>query len=86
EQTTEQNANMIDGVINNTPTVGELEAKVQAGEQISLSDLAAAIKADKQRGDAPKEKPSIRAQLKEGKEKAAQQKTAAKAKNNDLEV
>lgn len=86
EQTTEQNENMIDGVINNTPTVGELEAKVKAGEQISLTDLATAIKADKQRGSAPKEKPSIRAQLKEGKEKAAQQKTAAKAKNQDLEV
>ena len=28
EQTTEQNENMIDGIINNTPTVDELEAKV----------------------------------------------------------
>lgn len=85
EQTTEQNENMIDGIINNTPTVGELEAKVKAGEQISLTDLAAAIKADKQRGSAPKEKPSIRAQLKEGKEKATPKK-AAKTKNQDLEV
>ena len=85
EQTTEQNENMIDGVINNTSTVDELEAKVKAGEQISLTDLAAAIKADKQRGGAPKEKPSIRAQLKEGKEKAAPKK-AAKTKNQDLEV
>ena len=31
EQTTEQNYNMIDGRINNTPTVDELEAKVKAG-------------------------------------------------------
>ena len=31
---------MIDGIINNTPTVDELEAKVKAGEQISLVDLA----------------------------------------------
>ena len=30
EQTTEQNYNMIDGQINNTPTVDELEAKVKA--------------------------------------------------------
>ena len=30
EQTTEQNENMIDGIINNTPTVDELEAKVKA--------------------------------------------------------
>lgn len=86
ELSTEQNYNMIDGVINNTPTVDELEAKAKAGEQISLTDLAAAIKADKQRGDTPKEKPSIRAQLKEGKEKAAPKKAAAKQKNNDLEV
>ena len=86
EKSTEQNYNMIDGVINNTPTVDELEAKAKAGEQISLSDLAAAIKTDKQRSDTPKEKPSIRAQLKEGKEKAAPKKTAAKQKNNDLEV
>ena len=30
EQTTEQNENMIDGIINNTPSVDELEAKVKA--------------------------------------------------------
>jgi len=78
---------MIDGIINNTPTVDELEAKVKAGEQISLTNLAAAIKTDKQHGDdSTKEKPSIRAQLKEGKEKAAPKKAAAKQKNNDLEV
>lgn len=50
EQTTEQNENMIDGIINNTPTVDELEAKVKAGETISLVDLANAFKADKERG------------------------------------
>ena len=47
EQTTEQNENMIDGIINNespTPTVEELEAKVKAGEQISLVDLANAAR------------------------------------------
>lgn len=49
EQTIEQNGNMIDGIINNTPTVDELEAKVKAGEQISLVDLANAVKADKER-------------------------------------
>ena len=36
EQTTEQNYNMIDGQINNTPTVAELEAKVKTGETLSL--------------------------------------------------
>ena len=85
EQTTEQNGNMIDGIINNTPTVDELEAKVKAGEQISLVDLANAVKADKERGKEakPEKKPSIRAQLRADKEKA--QKKTAKQKSQDLE-
>ena len=86
EQATEQNENMIDGIINNTPSVDELEAKVKAGETISLVDLANAVKADKERGKGKQEKkPSIRAQLKADKEKA-QKKAAAKTKNHDLEV
>ena len=85
EQTIEQNGNMIDGIINNTPTVDELEAKVKAGEQISLVDLANAVKADKERGKEakPEKKPSIRAQLRADKEKA--QKKNAKQKSQDLE-
>ena len=85
EQTIEQNGNMIDGIINNTPTVDELEAKVKAGEQISLVDLANAVKADKERGKGakPEKKPSIRAQLRADKEKA--QKKNAKQKLQDLE-
>ena len=85
EQNTEQNGNMIDGIINNTPTVDELEAKVKAGEQISLVDLANAVKADKERGKGakPEKKPSIRAQLRADKEKA--QKKNAKQKSQDLE-
>ena len=85
EQTIEQNGNMIDGIINNTPTVDELEAKVKAGEQISLVDLANAVKADKERGKGakPEKKPSIRAQLRADKEKA--QKKNAKQKSQDLE-
>ena len=86
EQTTEQNENMIDEIINNTPSVDELEAKVKAGETISLVDLANAVKADKERGKGkPEKKPSIRAQLKADKEKA-QKKAAVKTKNHDLEV
>ena len=86
EQTTEQNYNMIDGRINNTPTVDELEAKVKAGETISLVDLANAVKADKERGKAakPEKKPSIRAQLKADKERVAQKKPA-KQKSQGLE-
>lgn len=81
EDTVEQNDNSFDGIINNTPTVDELEAKVKAGEQISLVDLAEAIKADKERG---KEKPSIRAQLKADKERAGKKKPT-KQKSQDLE-
>ena len=84
EDTVEQNDNNFDGIINNTPTVDELEAKVKAGETISLVDLANAVKADKQRGkEKPEKKPSIRAQLKADKAKA--QKKTAKQKSQDLE-
>ena len=90
EDTIEQNDNNFDGLINNTPqtpTVDALEQKAKSGEPISLTELADAIKSDKQRGGKGKEeKPSIRAQLKVGKEKTAPKKAAAKAKNHDLEV
>ncbi len=91
DDTIEQNDNKFDGIINNTPetpTVDALEAKVNAGEPISLVDLANAIKADEKRGKPKEEKQSIRAQLKKdaGKEKAAPKKAATKKKNNDLEV
>ena len=86
EQTTEQNYNMIDGQINNTPTAAELEAKAKAGEQISLFEYAKALKEESTPGKAakPEKKPSIRAQLKASKEQAAQKKTA-KQKSQDLE-
>ena len=61
ELSTEQNENMIDGVINNTPSMGELEAKVKAGEQISLTDLADAAKAEAKK---PKAQQSRKAQQK----------------------
>ena len=66
-------------------TVDELEAKVKAGETISLVDLANAVKADKERvkGAKPEKPPSIRAQLRADKEKA--QKKNAKQKSQDLE-
>ena len=86
EKSTEQNYNMIDGQINNTPIVDELEARVKAGEQISLTELAGAIKADKGQGKEAKPgcKPSIRAELKAGREKAARKKPAPN-KTQDLE-
>lgn len=52
ELSTEQNANMIDGIINNTPNTDALEAKANAGEQISLADLADAIQKDRDAANA----------------------------------
>ena len=74
EMSTEDDYGMIDGIINNgpkTPTVAELEAQVNAGQTISLMDLAAAVQAEKQ--DRPKsseplmkeQKPSILERLKQ---------------------
>ena len=83
EDTIEQNDNNFDGIINNTPSVDELEKKAKSGEQISLNDLADAIKAEKTRGKGKEEKPSIRAQLKADKKKA--QKKTARQKSQDLE-
>ena len=91
ELSTEQNENMIDGIINNTPSMGELEAKVKAGEQISLTDLADAAKAEakkpktKQSRKAQQKKPSIRAQLKAAQEEQAKKKPA-REKSQELEV
>ena len=92
EDAIEQNDNNFDGIINNTPTptADELEAKARSGEQISLAEYAAALKAEKGQGKEtkpgkkPEKKPSIRAQLKADKERAAQKKQA-KNKSQDLE-
>ena len=92
EDAIEQNDNNFDGIINNTPTptADELEAKARSGEQISLAEYAAALKADKEQGKKaepgkkPEKKPSIRAQLKADKERAAQKKQA-RSKSQDLE-
>ena len=89
ELSTEQNENMIDGVLNNAPSLGELEAK--AGEQISLTDLAAAVKAEKKAPKAKKsraakpKKPSIRAQLDAAKKEQSKQ-TQPREKTKELEV
>lgn len=90
EDTIEQNDNNFDGIINNTPTADELEAKARSGEQISLAEYAAALKAEQEQGKEKKpgkkaeKKPSIRAQLKADKERAAQKKQA-RSKSQDLE-
>ena len=91
EMTTEQNYNMIDGVLNNAPTMSELEAKAKAGEQISLFDVAEAAKAEARKPKQPQrpaqkqKKPSIRAQLKAVKEEQ-QKKPPQREKAQELEV
>ena len=91
EMTTEQNYNMIDGTLNNAPTMSELEAKAKAGEQISLFDVAEAAKAEAKKPKQPprpaqkQKKPSIRAQLKAAKEEQ-QKKPPQREKSKELEV
>ena len=94
EMTTEQNYNMIDGVLNNAPTMGELEARVKAGEQVSLLDVAQAAKAEAQKPKQPRrsaktaqrqKKLSIRAQLAAAKEEQGK-KPPAREKSKELEV
>ncbi len=87
EMSTEQNYNMIDQQINNTPSVDELEEKAKRGETISLSALAAAVKAEDgrtpQRGTDGK-KPSIRAQLKADQKQATKKPTQDKEKKRSI--
>lgn len=47
EKSVEQNYNQIDGIINNKPTIEELEQTIKAGGHISLLDLANAVKTEK---------------------------------------
>jgi antirestriction protein ArdC len=91
EMSTEQNLNMIDGTLNNAPTVAELEAKAKGGEPISLAELAGAIKSERggERRSADAPRLSIREQLQQGKKQLAQDKPApqkASAKTHDREV
>lgn len=58
EDSLEQNDNQLDGILNNTPSVAELEAQVKAGQQISLVDLAHAV-----RKEQAEKKKSVVAQL-----------------------
>lgn len=68
------------------PTVDELEAQVKAGKQISLLDLANAVKKDVEYSRR-KEKPSILARLQEGKKAAHRpEQNAAPKRGNEREV
>lgn len=76
EDTVEQNDNSFDGVINNTPTMDELEEKASRGEVISVMDMVNAAKADKEKekqDKQPDKKRSIRGYLKDASEKPKEQ-------------
>lgn len=91
EMSTEQNYNMIDGMMNNAPSMEELEARAKAGEQISLLDVAEAAKAEAQkpkqtrRTTQKQKKPSIRAQLAAAKEEQ-KKRPQAREKSKEMEV
>ena len=91
EMSTEQNYNMIDGMMNNAPSMEELEARAKAGEQISLLDVAEAAKAEAKkpkqtrRTTQKQKKPSIRAQLAAAKEEQ-KKKPPAREKSKEMEV
>lgn len=91
EMSTEQNYNMIDGMMNNAPSMEELEARAKAGEQISLLDVAEAAKAEAKKPKQTRKttqkqkKPSIRAQLAAAKEKQ-KKRPPAREKSKEMEV
>ena len=91
EMSTEQNYNMIDGMMNNAPSMEELEARAKAGEQISLLDVAEAAKAEAKKPKQTRKttqkqkKPSIRAQLAAAKEEQ-KKKPPAREKSKEMEV
>ena len=87
EMSTEQNYNMIDGMMNNAPSMEELEARAKAGEQISLLAAKAEAKKPKQtrKTTQKQKKPSIRAQLAAAKEEQ-KKKPPAREKSKEMEV
>ena len=91
EMSTEQNYNMIDGMMNNAPSMEELEARAKAGEQISLLDVAEAAKAEAKKPKQTRKtiqkqkKPSIRAQLAAAKEEQ-KKKPPTREKSKEMEV
>ena len=95
----EDDYGMIDGIINNgpkeqqkePPTVAELEARVNAGQSISLLELAEATKREKQQSAEKKapvkgkeKKPSVLAKLKYYQSLDTGKTTPRKAAERDL--
>ena len=85
----EDDANMIDGIINNgvkQPTVADLEAQVNAGRQISVLELAEAAKREERAKKSPQskgKKPSVLAKLRHYKNLQAAQPQERKSAERD---
>ena len=81
EDSLEQNDNQLDGILNNTPSVAELEAQVKAGQQVSLVDLAQAVHKEQ-----TEKKKSVVAQLRTAppaqEQRKKQRKKAQKGSDN----
>jgi len=88
EDAVEQNDNSFDGIINNTPSVSELEEKAKNGEPINLFDLCKAVKNEqKSPPEKPKadRKPSILGQIKAAKQVQKEQ-PKDKPKEKGMEI
>ena len=96
EDTIEQNDNKFDGIINNTPTMDELEERANRGEQVSISEMFDAAKAEHAAKKQPEvkkpvkkaeEKRSIRQYLKQSQDKKPEQpKEKAQEKSKGIEL
>lgn len=91
EDTIEQNDNSFDGVINNVPSMDELEARAKRGEQVSVSEMFDAAKAEQTKAKQPvkktEEKRSIRQYLKQSQDKKPEQpKEKAQEKSKGVEL
>ena len=95
EDAIEQNDNSFDGVINNTPSMDELEARAMRGEQVSVSEMFDAAKAEHAKKQPETQKPekkaeekrSIRKYIKQSQAKKPEQsneKTQSKSKGVEL--
>ena len=74
-----------DNPLKHVEDIVDLEQRAKAGEAISVTDLAKAVKAEKR--EQPQKKPSILKKLDEYKKQAAQQpKDKQKEQKKDLEV
>lgn len=78
ELSTEQNYNQIDGIINNQPTVAQLEEEAKSGTPISLMDLLDATRRE--------EKQSVMEQLSAKPPQTQEKSKKAPSKGAEMEL